>query len=855
MKKTKILVVLLWLTACESSGPVSEIPQNESDAMVEDVVEDVTVDVGRPPYAGLTQWVDALGTGSVAVQNQSGRRRFTLETTATLRSGPSQVAVDDADVAVFSSSPLFDGLHALAMKELGELSVAQIEDGGFNDGQPVACGGCFETGELWKYVWTRDTAYAVDLGAGAVDPARALASLKFKLSARRDGTDLQIVQDTGSGGSYPVSTDRVVWALGARAVLPYLPGPERDAFEAQALEALKNTIETDRRLVFDATDGLYRGEQSFLDWREQSYPAFVAEDTVPIATSKALSTNVLHYEALKLASELAAADGQQDVSQRFGAWAEALARAIRETFWLDDQGVFSTLKTGDFGGSVVRRFDLLGNSLVILAGIATPEQARRVVENYPHLGASAPVQWPQQQLTPIYHNRAEWPFVTAYWLHAAAAVGNGESAHRSVMALLRGAALNVSNMENFEVVSGAPFVEDGDYSGPVVNSRRQLWSVAGFLGMVHRSLFGLNLDAESLHVLPHVTARTYREVFGGTGPVELRGVRVPEGRVHVTLNFPTEFQGDGFFEVDGLTLNGKAVDRKIPRSQLGPENQVEVTFGAVRPAGALRQADAADWREMFQPRTPEITGVTAVEGGIRVDFSRNDESEELEFRVFRDGVDVSGKLADGDVAFVDSTPGLAEKSPCYEVESRFVSSGNYSQRSRPVCFWGPQFQRVMAFSATQFGHVGGQPSQNYGRFHYEGWGDVGHQLTVPGVVVASTGKALFQVVYGNGAGPMNTGITAAVKALKVVDEQTQGVVAEGALVMPHLGDWARWADSNTVAAELVEGRSYRVEIVSDAAYSNMSAFEHFADYTGGLGGRGGEFNRVNIAELKVLLQP
>jgi hypothetical protein len=29
--------------------------------------------------------------------------------------------------------------------------------------------------------------------------------------------------------------------------------------------------------------------------------------------------------------------------------------------------------------------------------------------------------WPQQQDTAIYHNRAEWPFVTAYWLKAAKA--------------------------------------------------------------------------------------------------------------------------------------------------------------------------------------------------------------------------------------------------------------------------------------------------------------------------------------------------------------------------------------------------------------------------------------------------
>jgi hypothetical protein len=31
----------------------------------------------------------------------------------------------------------------------------------------------------------------------------------------------------------------------------------------------------------------------------------------------------------------------------------------------------------------------------------------------------APVIWPQQQDMPVYHNRAIWPFVTAYGLKAA----------------------------------------------------------------------------------------------------------------------------------------------------------------------------------------------------------------------------------------------------------------------------------------------------------------------------------------------------------------------------------------------------------------------------------------------------
>src|SRR5690606_16236077 len=104
----------------------------------------------------------------------------------------------------------------------------------------------------------------------------------------------------------------------------------------------------------------------------------------------------------------------------------------------------------------VRRFDLLGTSLAVLAGVVGGEEARSVVAGYPAYGPGAPVQWPQQQPTRIYHNRAEWPFVTAYALRAAAHVGNERVAEKMVRALVRGAALNLSNMENLEAASGAP---------------------------------------------------------------------------------------------------------------------------------------------------------------------------------------------------------------------------------------------------------------------------------------------------------------------------------------------------------------------------------------------------------------
>jgi hypothetical protein len=238
-------------------------------------------------------------------------RRYTLSTTAPLRdnlpANPRVIVERDHGPRLRTGHHLFDALYALTIEEVDECSVSMITDYAFNFGGAVPCGaeGCFETGRLWTYVWTRDTAYATDLGLADLDPLRARNSLSFKLSERRGGGDLQIVQDTGTGGSYPVSSDRVTWAIGARTTLAALDGAAREAFAEQTFTALRNTVAHDRKIVFDPSDGLYFGEQSFLDWREQSYPIWTAGSVVHIARSKSLSTNLAHLAALELLAELA----------------------------------------------------------------------------------------------------------------------------------------------------------------------------------------------------------------------------------------------------------------------------------------------------------------------------------------------------------------------------------------------------------------------------------------------------------------------------------------------------------------------------------------------------------------------
>ncbi|MFL6671743.1 MAG: esterase, partial [Massilia sp.] len=101
-------------------------------------------------------------------------RTYVQSTTLQLRDpGPQHVSYTEPDTLpqARSGSLAFDALFALAGAEMMQDSVSQIRDGNYNGNAAIPCD-CFETGEKWHYVWTRDLSYAADLGLALLDPRR-----------------------------------------------------------------------------------------------------------------------------------------------------------------------------------------------------------------------------------------------------------------------------------------------------------------------------------------------------------------------------------------------------------------------------------------------------------------------------------------------------------------------------------------------------------------------------------------------------------------------------------------------------------------------------------------------------------
>jgi hypothetical protein len=294
-------------------------------------------------------WRDQIGwRGQSSQMSVSAAQGFTLTGPFGKRIIPRQLMRTD------TASPMFDGLFAMAQDELKQDSVTAIQDGAFDNGQPIPCT-CFVTGVKWPYVWTRDLSYSIDLGLWKFDATRARNGLRFKLSDVRDPSLPQgpyVMQDTGSGGSWPISTDRVVWFLGAGHLL------DDKAFADDVYRALNDTLAQDRLYAFDSDFGLYRGETSFLDWREQTYPAWTADNVVFIAQSYALSTNVLHYQALQLAAHLADAHGDAAKAKKY--FRNRQLRSNRRSMHVSgvDRHMYMSYIGGD--GTPYDTYDLLG---------------------------------------------------------------------------------------------------------------------------------------------------------------------------------------------------------------------------------------------------------------------------------------------------------------------------------------------------------------------------------------------------------------------------------------------------------------------------------------------------------------
>lgn len=611
------------------------------------------------------------------------------------------------------------------------------------------------TGKEWAGVWTRDVSYSIILSMAALQPEASRISLMRKVNEQG-----QIIQDTGSGGAWPISSDRLVWVLAAWEV--YKVTGDRAWLETVYPIACRS-LAKDSETV--ARSGLMTGETSFIDWREQSYPKWM--QTADIAKSEAMGTNMLYAASVRVVSQMAAILGRKAEAREYAERADAIAERVNARFWDGAMGDYFMYTYGRDNMVANPRYETLGSSLAILYGIASPRQARSITEHHPVTPFGTAIFFPQIADMPSYHNNALWPFVGSYWALANAAAGNEQGTLEAIGAVVRPAALFATNKENFNLDNGDIYTE--------LNSSNMLWSLSGNIALTMRLLMGLNFEPDGISLRPFVpeALADTRTLYG----ISYRGA---------TLNVTVSGYGS---RVRSVTLNGKPLkegETFIPAGRLKGNCNIVVAMADE----AIPSMQVNHTPNVKAPITP-VTRLSV--GGTRLEW--NPIEYIACYKVLYNGKEVAQtRQTRYDIAASGEWQVVGISS---EGVSSFASEPLYAGTEMQVEIPG----EGTAMSSAEISYRPETPVCGYSG---EGFAETDHKrpvIEIP-VEIAEAGEYALCVRYANGNGPVNTENKAAVRILSV-----DGVDA-GMVVMPQRGvaNWDDWGLSNSIRVTLPQGR-------------------------------------------------
>lgn len=657
------------------------------------------------------------------------------------------------DISAFpqykSDFPISDAIYNLATEEM----IKAVEPDS-----------TFRTGKEWAGVWTRDISYSIILSMAYLQPKVAEYSLLRKVKNNL------IIQDTGTGGAYPVSTDRMIWAVAAWELYKATGNME---WLRQAYGIIKKSIEADIVNAYDTETGLVKGESSFLDWREQTYPRWM--QPADIYESECLGTNAVHYQANIILSKMAEILNEEEVAVRHSKIAEHIKEGINKYLWLEDKGYYAQYLYGRNFKSVSSRSEALGDALCVLFGISNAERSNRIVANVPVTDFGISCIYPQIPNIPPYHNNGVWPFVQAYWALASAQVGNEQSVLESMAAIYRPAALFLTNKENF-------VAETGDFAGTQINSSNMLWSLSGNLALVHKILFGVKFDDDSLRFQPLVP-----KVLAGTRTLTNFKVR------NAVLNIEMSGYGNRIvdFKIDGIKSPTAAISYLLSGT-----HSVKIVL------------DNKDLNVEPINKTCNYTSLETPLGSYYdklLTWSQIDNA--VSYSILR-----NGKLWKSTVKTKLKVPnnGYSEYQ-IIAIDKNKVSS--FASEPIIVC----EKRNENTVELEDYIRQSDNKHNNYqGKGYVETNNSVNTNITLP-FSANKAGVYTLKFRYANGNGPVNTENKCAIRTLKVDGNKA------GTSVFPQRGanEWSNWGYTNSIQIKLSKGE-HLFEISLETENENMN---------------------------------
>lgn len=635
--------------------------------------------------------------------------------------------------------------------------------------QDIREDGAFMAGEKWPGVWTRDISYSILLSMAIANPDASKISLQAKVKNKR------IIQDTGTGGAWPVSTDRMTWALAAWEVYKVTGDQE---WLQYIYEVIKNSAEDDLLTIYDRETGLFCGESSFLDWREQTYPVWM--DPKDIYVSKNLGTNAVHYQTYKILAEISRLLNKD--GDKYEKVADQITKGLNKHLWIEGKGYYGQYLYGRNFLSLSSRSESLGEALTVLYNISDQSRSERIINCTPVTRFGTPCIYPQIPGIPPYHNDAVWPFVEAFRGWASAKQKNKNAVEHSIASIYRAAALFGTNKENFVATTG-------DYIGTEINSSRQLWSVAGNMAVVYRILFGLNFSADSLHITPFI-------------PASYEGERVLENIHYREAKLKIKIQGFGS-EIESVKLDGKRIDQAVIPGNLKGEHSIEIILND-------EPGNSASINLVDNTYTPEMPILNL----NKMKLTWNNVPAAVEYDIYKNGTLL--KTVKDTTFLLNTGTGYTQ----YQVLAR-NNSKRESFLSAPVTIF--QYSSVLE-AEDQNGNA-----QNEER-GYTGGGYIiidKRNSCEFRTFIPQDAEYFIDFRYANGNGPINTSNKCALRDL-FIDKKRNSVI-----VFPQRGDgaWNEWGYSNAIRIKLSKGtHEFKLSFAESNNNMNFDVNTAFIDH-------------------------
>ena len=666
------------------------------------------------------------------------------------------------------NSPLAAAVYNLSLEE----AVKSIHTDSF--------GQVFYTGTAWQKVWTRDTALSNLYSLAWVFPEISYNCEREKI--KTSGGVSVFEQDTGTGGSYPVSTDKIITMLSVWET--YLTDGNKDHL-SYFYNVCNNTILQDMNVAYDNDAGLFRGETCGLDWRDQTYPDWTSETydsgLSAIAESKTASVNAIYCRVLEIMSKAAKVLGKGEAAEQ--AWAKMaqdLEAKISERLWNENMGLYSSWEYPAYMGSVqAEKTDVLGNGFALWFDIGTDSQMNQICENSPLVPYGADTVYPQKQgklknADKIYHNFGIWPGWDSTLMVGASYHDNKALAEEIFNSNVRGAAVSLTNKEVINYRTG-----EG------VESDQQLWSIAGTLAGYYRVMFGMNYDEDGITFDPYIPS--WME-----GPFELSNYKYRNANLTIKLSG----EGDRVktFKVDG-------VQKDIENFVFSPDNSGRHTIEIeMEQSGAVYTINKSEENLVVCPEMPTMT----YSGGRLRWTAKNGLSYKL--WTGKEYVDVSGGSYNVDTSVYG----------CYSLMA-ISSDGVCSELSQPIVISPDRIKieaesgSVSASNLISSGYVIDNRSRSA-------------NLTLS-VTVNKKGKYILSGIYNN-PGDATSGVSCAIRSVYVDGTD------RGSLVFPEVYSDHTNQTSTHLTLDLDKG-THTVKIFYDTANwydRNMSISKNNVSY-------------------------